>query len=61
MDPATAQILSQGFGQATQQRNNTNAHAYVVPGANSQAPFYLVIIVVFLTVAFIGGALFYKK
>ncbi|QNR22955.1 hypothetical protein [Croceimicrobium hydrocarbonivorans] len=61
MDPASAQMIGQGLGSATEQLNNTNAHAYVVPNSYSQIPFYLTVVVVFAVIAVVGFALFRKK
>ena len=56
-----AELLSQVVPAATQQRNNTNAHSYVMPNNYSQAPFYLTILGIIVVMAIVGYVLFKNK
>lgn len=54
-------IASFGLQEGLRQRNNTNAHAYVVPNGYSQAPFYLTVLGVLAVIGIVGFVLFNKK
>lgn len=54
-------VVAQLLPAATQQQNNTNAHAYVVPQGYSQTPLYVTVIAVTLVIGVVGYALFNKK